>query len=340
MNVFRVGGQRYLRPELSTRYHVLQRRVRSTSSLASSTPLKPSFFQRNRTNVLWGLTALTFGFVGGQFVVHTVNPPALPDMGTHEDEVLLADLNKRIDEEFKVKVLRGKCLGVAKQLKGEEAGWFEVVSAPPEAGNKTKKDGSLIAQMQGAKGIGAERVFWNRADDTLIAVVWFGGALCGWPGVVHGGALATEMAEKLSLAAALADKEARDVLAAATPQRLPGTGNHAKMLSPASTPAEPAQLSIGYVKPTFANHFYVIRVKPAVPLEKESELTPEPYGGAEYEAVLETQDAKVCVKARARFTPNTVVQRVQKKAGGGVMQGYEEFKEWMWPSRQRQSQLG
>ena len=148
------------------------------------------------------------------------------------------------------------------------------------------------------------------------------------------------MAEKLSLAAALADQESSDVLAAATPQRLPGTGNHAKMLAPATVPAEPAQLSIGYVKPTFANQFYVIRVKPAIPQMKESELTPEPYGGATYEAVLETQDATVCVKARARFAPSTAIQRAQKKVRGGVNESYEHFKDWMWPSRQKQSQIG
>lgn len=343
MSTIRVCRQRFLRLNLSTRYQLLQRRAQSTTSPSPPPPPppppNPSFFRRYRTNILWGSLALTLGVVGGQLVVHTISPPALPAIGTHEDGVLLADLNKRIDEEFKVKVLRGKCLGVAKQLKGQQAGWFEVLPTPLEVNEESEKESDLIAQMQGAKGIGAERIFWNRKDETLVAVVWFGGALCGWPGVVHGGALATEMAEKLSLAAALADKDTSDRLAAAMPQRLPGTGDHAKMLAPATTPAEPAQLSIGYVKPTYANHFYVIRVKPAVPQEKESQLTPEPYGGASYEATLETQDATVCVKARARFAPSTRVQRAQKKAGDGVTKGYEEFKEWMWPSRQKQSQI-
>ena len=340
MSALRVCRPRSLRLSLSTRYRTLQRRAESTSSFPASPQPNPSFFRRHRTNILWSTLALTAGVGGGQFVVHTIAPPALPDIGTREDDILLADLNKRIDEEFKVKVLRGKCLGVAKQLKGEEAGWFEVLPTPVEIKDEKKAEGGLIDQMSGAKGIGAERLFWNRADDTLVAVVWFGGALCGWPGVVHGGALATEMAEKLSLAAALAEKESSDVLAAATPQRLPGTGSHAKMLAPATVPAEPAQLSIGYVKPTYANQFYVIRVKPAVPKNKESELTPEPYGGATYEAVLETQDATLCVKARARFAPSTATQRAQKKISGGVNQSYEQFKEWMWPSRQKQSQLG
>ena len=252
----------------------------------------------------------------------------------------MADLNQRIDQEFKVKVLRGKCLGVTKQLKGEEGGWVEVIPMPLEIREKEGGEKGLIDRMQGAKGLGVERVFWDSREDKLVAVVWFGGSLCGWPGVTHGGALAISMAEKLSLAAALANKGSSDVLAAATPQRLPGTGNHAKMLAPATTPDEPAQMSIGYVKPTYANQFYVIRVKPALPQEVESELTPEPYGGAEYEATLETQDGKVCVKARAKFAASTKVSRTEEKVVGGAKQTYQDFKEWMWPSRQKQSQLG
>ena len=273
-------------------------------------------------------------------MVHTISPPPLPEIGTREDGILMADLNQRIDEEFKVKVLRGKCLGVAKQLKGEQGGWVEVVTLPPELNENKRREDGLVAQMQGAKGLAVERMFWDRGEEKLVAIVWFGAALCGWPGVTHGGAIATAMAEKLSLAAALADKSSSDVLAAATPQRLPGTGNHAKMLAPAETPAEPAQLSIGYLKPTYANQFYVVRVKPALPLEEESELTPEPYGGAEYEATLETQDGKVCAKARAKFAPSTVTQRMENNVTGGAKQSYEDFKKWMWPSRQNQSQTG
>ena len=272
-------------------------------------------------------------------MVHTISPPPLPDTGTREDGILMADLNERIDNEFKVKVLRGKCLGVAKQLKGDEGGWFEVVPLPIELSEKkgAAEDG-LLANMQGAGGMGVERLFWDRGEGKLVAVIWFGGSLCGWPGVTHGGAIATAMAEKLSLAAALADKQSADTLAAATPQRLPGTGNHAKMLAPATTPDEPAQLSIGYVKPTYANQFYVVRVKPAMPREGESELTPEPYGGAEYEATLETQDGKVCVKARASFAPSTAKQRIEKDPVGGAKQSYDDFKRWIWPSRQSQTQ--
>lgn len=285
--------------------------------------------------------SLLAGVIGGQFVVHTLAPPPLPAIGTREDSVLLADLNEQIENHFKVKVLRGKCLGVTKQLKGEEGGWFEIIPMPVDMSEKREDaDKNLMSHMQGAKGVGVERLFWDRGEQKLIAVMWFGGSLCGWPGVTHGGAIATVLAEKLSMAAALANTKNSDTLAAATPQRLPGTGDHAKMFAPGSTPDEPAQLSLGYVKPTYANQFYIIRVQPAIPENEDAVLTPEPYGGAEYEATLETIEGKVCVKARAKFGASTVVQRVERNVGETVGEGYRKFQEWMWPSRQKQSARG
>ncbi|KAK3056928.1 hypothetical protein LTR09_001966 [Extremus antarcticus] len=272
--------------------------------------------------------------------IRTVGLDLRCDKGTREDGILMADLNRRIDEHFKVKVLRGKCLGVAKQLKGKEGGWLEVLPLPVELDETSEGDHNLISQMQGAKGLGVERLFWDRGEQRLVAVVWFGGSLCGWPGVTHGGAIAIALAEKLSMAAALAENTNSDALAAATPQRMPGTGNHAKMLAPASTPDEPAQLSLGYLKPTYANQFYVIRVTPAQSENKDAGLTPEPYGGAEYEGTLETEDGKVCVKARAKFSPSTAVQRAEEEVVGAAKEGYEKFKASFWASRQKNSQMG
>lgn len=270
---------------------------------------------------------------------HTLAPPPMPDPGTYEDSVLIADLNKQIDDDFKVKVLRGKCLGVTKQLKGAEGGWVEIVPPPPEETKSVKE--SLVNQMQGAKGLGVERLFWDRGEQKLVAVVWFGGSLCGWPGVTHGGAAATALSDKLSLAASLAEGRDSKVSAAAIPQRMPGTGNHAKMFAPPERPDEPAQLNLSYVKPTLANNFYVIRIQPSMDLEQDpAKIVPsEPAGGHEYEATLETLDARICVKAKARFEASGTLQRAEEKVLGSAKSSYADFKEWMWPSRQKNSQL-
>jgi len=293
--------------------------------------------------------------MAGTLVTHTIAPPPLPEAGTHEDGILLADLNRQIDAEFKVKVMRGKCLGVAKMLKGVEGGWVEIVPTPTpkstgEREGVVSEDGKgkeLVQQLQGMKGLGVERIFWDRGEHMLVAVVWFGASLSGWPGVTHGGAIATALTEKLALAASLAEgKTTSNATAAAIPQRLPGTGNHAKMPLPVTKPTEPAQLSLSYVKPTLANNFYVIRVQPALYSDDDQlghdpeHIVPaEPRGGHEYEATLETLDARICVKAKASFEASSALQRAEERVVEGARGGYEHFREWMWPSRQRDSQV-
>ena len=329
---------RILRPYLSPRHPILTR-----SSTTAAQP-SPSFFQRNRSAIISTALALGLGALAGQVVIHSVAPPPLPEPWSREDGLLIADLNRRIDDDFKVKILRGKCLGVAKALKGGESGWVEVVKLPVDLAGKEQAGmgRKLLESMEGAGGLGVERLFWDKREKKLVAVVWFGGSLCGWPGVTHGGAIATLLAEKVSMAATLADTPAIEngTLAAAMPQRLPGTGNHAKMLAPASAYDEPSQLSLNYVKPTYANKFYVIRVAPA--LEKAEEVA-EPArpaqvkkvsGGSEWEATLETMDATSCVLGRAKFAPSTTVQKAEEKTERVVGKSYKDFKEWMWPSRQ------
>ncbi|GAB7359976.1 hypothetical protein MBLNU230_g7500t1 [Neophaeotheca triangularis] len=340
MSFFQSAGPRLLRPSLSLRYQFLRRAESTTANTAQKTA-KPGLFKSYRRPIIW-TTSLIFGLIGGNFVVHTVAPPPPMLPGSREDTILMADLNKRIDNDFKVNVLRGKCLGMAKQLKGTKSGWVEVVSAPEEPVPGQVE--GLVHQMAGSNGLGVERLFWDRKEKQLVAVIWFGGSLSGWPGVTHGGAIATAFADKMALAAQLSREDANgNVAAAAVPQRLPGTGDHAKMLAPSEKPQEPSQMSLSYVKPTYAHDFYVIRVSPpAIPLDQDPEhiVPSEPAGGHEYEATLETLDARICAKAKAKFAPSSKLERVGEKVAEGAQNGYAEFKDWMWPSRQKNSQLG
>jgi hypothetical protein len=52
--------------------------------------------------------------------------------------------------------------------------------------------------MAGSGGLGIQRAFWNPVTRELIAVVFFGGRLSGWPGLAHGGAIATVLEDGLS----------------------------------------------------------------------------------------------------------------------------------------------
>jgi hypothetical protein len=342
MSATRTLQQRMFRSQLSLRYQLL-RRSESTTTKAQSTLGQPStapksFFRRHRRAAWITGAALTGGLLG-TFVFHSIAPPAMPEPGSREDEILMADLNRSIDDEFKVKVLRGKCLGVSKQLRGAQGGWVEIVPRPAETGSPdaAEKKG-LLTSLEGAKGLGVERVFWERGEHMLVAVVWFGGSLSGWPGVTHGGVIATELAEKFALVESLASTPAA-VSAAAIPQRLPGTGSHAQMAFSADPLEEPAQLSLSYIKPTYANGFYVVRISPSAPIEEDPKhiVPSEPFGGHEYEATIETMDARVCVKAKAKFAPSTKLQRAEAQVRDTASASYESFREWMWPSRQKAS---
>ena len=344
---------RTLRPHLSVRYQVLLRRTQSSSTSRAVNPTAttnpPNFFRRNRSRLIWGTLALGLGLAVGQFVLHTVAPPPMPAVGSREDTLLLSDLNRRIDSEFKVKVLRGKCLGVAKQLRGEEGGWVELVSENEKPSNN---GGKIIEVLQGAKGLGVERVFWNCGEKKLVAVIWLGGGLSGWPGVTHGGVLATALTEKTSLAQALAHDQFSTGIssAAAVPQRLPGTGQHAKMFLPETVGLpQPQHLDLTYKKPTYANNFYVIRVVPSSkeedhPVPENSSSSPSSssplLGGAAWDATLETTDASVCVKSYAQYPPSSQLERVETAAVHVAKKSYAEFRKWLWPSRQEESQIG
>ncbi|KAH9845899.1 hypothetical protein Tdes44962_MAKER00109 [Teratosphaeria destructans] len=343
MSTLRTIRPRVVRLHLSTRYQCLHRQ-QSTATEASPPPPPPpaNFLKHNRGPIAWSVLGLLLGLSSASLILHTLAPPALPDAGTREDRLLLQDLNQRLEDSFKVKVLRGKCLGVAKQLKGTQSGWVEIVPSMAEEEGAAAGNG-LVGQMQGMKGMGVERLFWDRGERKLVAIVWFGPSLSGWPGVTHGGAIATALSDKMALAATLAEDKGGAVSAAAIPQRLPGTGSHAKMLAPTSRVDEPAQLSLSYVKPTLANDFYVIRVTPA---DEESEqlnqdpariVPSEPRGGHEYEATLETMDAKICVKAKARFAPSGAIEKAEAKVKEVIGLSYKELREWLWPSRQTQS---
>jgi hypothetical protein len=67
------------------------------------------------------------------------------------------------------------------------------------------------------------------------------------------------------------------------------------MTMPSDMPSEPAQMSIDYKKPTYANDFYAIRVTPAFSAEDEAGNVRYGIKGAEWQATLETLDANICV---------------------------------------------
>jgi len=121
--------------------------------------------------------------------------------------------------------------------------------------------------LGGARGLGGfQRVFYNEESGECISVVWFGGAVAGWPGVVHGGVIATILDESL--------------------------GRCAIKQFPAKTGVT-ANLELSYLKPCITNTFYVVRTAP----QKEGSTHTKGWVTGR----LETLDGRVCVEAKGLF---------------------------------------
>jgi hypothetical protein len=74
-------------------------------------------------------------------------------------------------------------------------GWLELdLGFGRESGGKE----GILGVMSGTRGLGVQRAFWNAETREMVAVVWIGGGLAGWPGVAHGGAIATVMEEVMA----------------------------------------------------------------------------------------------------------------------------------------------
>jgi acyl-coenzyme A thioesterase PaaI-like protein len=135
-------------------------------------------------------------------------------------------------------------------------------SVPPSVRSQRLTTGPL----GGARALGGfQRVFWNKESGEVVTVVWFGGAIAGWPGVTHGGVTATIMDENL--------------------------GRCALRQFPSKTGVT-ANLELNYLKPVVTNSFYVVRAVPEKGFtERKGWVTGR----------LETMDGRVCVEAKGLF---------------------------------------
>ena len=135
--------------------------------------------------------------------------------------------------------------------------------------------------LGGIRGIGHQRVFHNMKTDEYVVLVWLGKGLAGWPGVVHGGCIATVLDECLGRAA-LAGFDG-------------GSG-------------VTAQLDIEYKKPVVSGEWWIIRTK-VDDLTNENRRRKTWVNGT-----LEDLEGKVHVKTRGLFV---VPKGIKLKSVGG-----------------------
>ncbi|KAI9709941.1 MAG: hypothetical protein M1820_003019 [Bogoriella megaspora] len=249
--------------------------------------------------------ATTFTLVGltaGKLLRHAYVPPAAPEPTSPADLVVLKEKEKEIDRLPTVKRLR------------EDGGWRELpayVGRDKSSANVDKDGRARIEEvlpgprtltgtaMAGTRGLGVQRMFWNEEIGELVTVVWFGQGLSGWPGVTHGGALATVLEESLRQVALGIDKDWTTL------------------------PEEPNTLNLSYMKPTLANNFYLVRAtRSKEPVIEQEGMKPQKIGdhssvSQEVDGRVETMEAKTLVKASGTFTlPNVASTKAEIQESG------------------------
>jgi len=193
------------------------------------------------------------GLTAGQYVRLILAPPPLPPAGTKEDNIMIEYLQKQASK-----------LPIVQSL-SSDPNWthHDAYTSLP---NHERSHRLTTGPLAGARAIGGyQRIFYNIESGETISVIWFGGAIAGWPGVTHGGVTATLMDESLGRCAIRQ-----------FPDRTGVTAN----------------LELNYLKPVVTNSFYVIR---AVPEQGATERK------CWVSARLETLEGRVCVEAKALF---------------------------------------
>ncbi|KAH6618810.1 hypothetical protein C7974DRAFT_37712 [Boeremia exigua] len=222
----------------------------------SRAPLAPLEFplqSKIRWSYLWYGTILVLGISTGLGARHFAAPLGLPEPGSEDDARILESLGADIDRLDIVKVLRKQSYSVHSDIPLSSAAGIEEPKAWLEVdlGKSEVENGGLLGVMSGTRGLGVQRAFWNAETREMVAVIWLGGGLSGWPRVTHGGVIATVFDEAM-----------------------------ARMVRGPSGTIEqvhrPTSLKVTYAKPTYSLDFYILRASFAKPSLPQTEPVPEP----------------------------------------------------------------
>lgn len=234
----------------------------ATSQSTDDTSPNPSQARRLPYRGLFYATiSILVGLSAGYTVRYALLPPTPHIPNTKEDLALLALLNRDMN-----------ALPIVKELRSHPNEWTES-PAYSKLSEEEKASKLTAGTMEGSRGLNVNTVFWNVKENRSISIIHFGGALAGWPGVTHGGAIATVLLEDLERVA---------------------SGLEPSHYGWASAFAETMELQ--YRSPTFAQKFYVIRAE-----IDESAMAKSGSGVRIVKATLESADkGTICVEATAR----------------------------------------
>ncbi|KAK3372388.1 HotDog domain-containing protein [Podospora didyma] len=230
---------------------------------SSSSPPPPKPKSRPVRRFIFAAAFLLFGTIGGSSLRLLVSPPEPPQPGSESDKYMTEILHQQAE-----------ALPVFKSL-GADPAW-ESWDAYHTLSPQHRAQHIAAGAMAGSSGVGGyQRIFYNKSTGELRSLIFFGASITGWPGVIHGGALATILDESCGRAA------------------FKQWGGMSGMT---------ANLKLSYVKATLANGFYLIRVKPRA----EEDLPESDRGKRHYKSFVDAtiEDAvtgKVTVIAEALF---------------------------------------
>ncbi|KAK4181351.1 HotDog domain-containing protein [Triangularia setosa] len=259
--------------------------------LTKTIPNPPRPRRRLIPSLLFAGTFLLLGTVGGSTLRLFISPPTPPSPDTEEDNYVISTLQTQASH-----------LPIVQQLSSDPA-WISW-EAYNTLSSSHRSQHITAHTLRGSRGVGGyQRIFHNPSTGELVSVIFFGPATIGWPGVVHGGCLATILDESCGRAAF----KQWGGLAGVT-----------------------ANLNIEYKRATLANGFYVIRVRSRT----EEELPEKERGKRHYkswvDAVVEDPvTGQVTVKAEALFVGGKGSGKGGEKKkfswGGKVQESHAEF---------------
>ncbi|TAQ88712.1 hypothetical protein B7494_g2951 [Chlorociboria aeruginascens] len=245
--------------DTQTRANDLQSQIASYQQV--STP-KPPKRERSLRPYIWAAFFLLCGLTAGNTVRSIVSPLPPPEPDTEKDKKMVSYITSEAE-----KIPLVQSLSTDPDWKT----WEAYSSFAPE----DRKHRLTTGPLGGSRGLGFQRVFYNQESGECISVVFLGKALAGWPGVTHGGLIASLLDESL--------------------------GRCAVKQLPAGT-AVTANLEITYLKPCVTGTFYVIRALP----KREGSTERKGFVTGR----LETTDGIVLAEAKGLFV---VPKRYQPK---------------------------
>ncbi|KAI0405540.1 hypothetical protein F4802DRAFT_562267 [Xylaria palmicola] len=158
--------------------------------------------RRQTRTLIYLLMFSALGSIAAEFVYYTfVEPPALPPPGSKADARLQSTIEAR-----------GAALPIVRQLSADPSwtSWdayagISSTTSPDDDPQALSAARSRITSgpLAGSAGLAFQRIFHNASTGEVVTVVYFGPRLVGWPGIVHGGALATVLDESLGRCAIL-----------------------------------------------------------------------------------------------------------------------------------------